>query len=269
MWGAIIGDVVGSRFEFDNLRSKNFDFFTPKCFCTDDTVMSVAVAEALLKHETICDEVDADEFKRDLVSAFRKYGRAFPFCGFGNSFFMWVMGDDPAPYNSFGNGSAMRVSPVGWYAQTLDEAEHIAKLTSEVSHNHPEGIKGAVVTAGAIFLARTGKSKDEIKKYIESFEYNLSTSVATYQKTNKFDETCQKTIPVAMRCFLESEDFEDTIRNSISVGGDSDTIACIAGSLAEAFYGVPEELKIQVEPFVDSFLKPTLKEFDKKYLPKC
>lgn len=264
MWGAIIGDIVGSRFEFDNLRSKEFELFVPKCFYTDDTVLTVAVAETLLKHE----KLDVEAFKRELVSAFRKYGKEFLFSGFGNSFFNWIVGDDPSPYYSFGNGSAMRVSPVGWYAQTLEEAEHIARLTAEVTHNHPEGIKGAVATAGAIFLARQGKSKDEIKDYVERFGYRLSTSVATYQKTNKFDETCQKTIPVAVRCFLESEDFEDCIRNSISVGGDSDTIACIAGSIAEAYFGINEELKEKVHPYLDLGLNATLEKFDKKYITK-
>jgi type I restriction enzyme M protein len=265
MWGALIGDIVGSRFEFNNYRGKDFELFAPMCCYTDDSVLTVAIAEVLMKHESISDE---EQFKKDLVSAFHKYGMEYLGCGFGGRFFEWIIEKNTQPYNSFGNGSAMRVSAVAWYGNTLEEVERLARLTAEITHNHPEGIKGAVVTAGSIFLARTGKSKDEIEKYIESYGYNIDTRVARYRVTNRFDETCQKTIPVAMACFLEGDDFEDVLRNAISVGGDSDTIAAIACSVAEAFYGVNDWFKEKVRINLDKKLYPIVKEFDKKYLIK-
>lgn len=263
MWGAIVGDIVGSRFEFHNYRKKDFELFTSESFFTDDTVLTVAVAKTLLKFDAIVDE---GEFKRELVSAFHTYGRNYISSGFGGSFFQWVLGRKTEPYYSCGNGSAMRVSAAGWYGNTLEEVERVARLTAEITHNHPEGIKGAVVTAGCIFLARSGKSKEEIKKYIKSFDYRLITSVATYRATNEFDETCPKTIPVAMRCFLEGTSFEDVLRNAISVGGDSDTIAAIACSVAEAFYGIDDYFKRKARAILDDELLAVVEQFDKKYI---
>lgn len=263
MWGAIIGDIVGSRFEFNNYRGKDFELFAPECCYTDDSVLTVAIAETLLKYDSI---TDGDAFKRDLVDAFHRYGKEYLCCGFGGRFFDWIIEGKTQPYNSFGNGSAMRVSAAAWYCDNLREAERIAKLTAEITHNHPEGIKGAVVTAGCIFLARTGRSKEDIARYITHYGYALNTSVATYIKINRFSETCQKTIPVAMQCFLQGNDFEDVLRNSISVGGDSDTIAAIACSIAEGFYGVNDWYKEKVRINLDKKLYAVLQEFDKKFI---
>ena len=270
MWGAIIGDIVGSRFEFCNYRGKDFELFTPECCYTDDSVLTVAVAETLMAFDPMLSfDIDTYEqpFKRDLVDAFHRYGWEYiDRCGFGDSFFEWFLNGDNDPYNSFGNGSAMRVSAVAWVGKNLKEVERIAKFTAEVTHNHPEGIKGAIVTAGCIFLARTGRSKEDIKRYVKHYGYVLDASVDTYRKTNRFNETCQKTIPVAMQCFLEGKDFEDVLRNSISVGGDSDTIAAIACSVAEGFYGVTDWYKEKVRINLDKKLYAVAQEFDEKYL---
>ncbi len=263
MWGAMIGDIVGSRFEFDNYREKDFSLFDTSCRFTDDSVLTAAVAETLLGF----DETPSErEFKDALIYAFHQYGKAYFHCGFGGRFFDWVFERKREPYGSYGNGSAMRVSPVGWYASTLEEAERFAKWSAEVTHDHPEAIKGAVVTAGAIFLARSGKRKPVIKKYVESFGYSLNESVWQLRKTNEFDESCMATIPVAVRCFLEGENFEDTIRNAISVGGDSDTIGAIAGSVAEAYFGVDEGYKDRAKGFLDERLKNTADTFEKAYM---
>ncbi len=263
MWGAIIGDIVGSRFEFANYRDKDFSLFDSNCRFTDDSVLTAAVAETLLSF----DETPGErEFKDALIYAFHQYGKAYFNCGFGGRFFDWVIDRKREPYGSYGNGSAMRVSPVGWYASTLEEAERFAKWSAEVTHNHPEGIKGAVATAGAIFLARSGKMKPVIKHYVEGLGYALNVPVVRLQKTNDFDESCMATIPVAVRCFLEGEDFEDTIRNAISVGGDSDTIGAIAGSIAEAYFGVDEVYKVMAKRYLDERLKNTAEMFEKAYI---
>lgn len=262
MWGAIAGDIIGSRFEFNNHRSKDFELFKLGSYCTDDSIMSVAVAETLLDH----DKIDDREFTKDLIATFKMYGKLYPYGGYGSMFGNWIRSSDPKPYLSFGNGSAMRVSSVGWYATSLAQAEHIAKLTAAVTHNHPHGIIGAVVTAGSIYLARTGGSKNDVLDYFRSFGYVFDTSVDVLRETNKFNETCQITMPVVARCFMESTDFEDAIRNAICVGGDSDTIAAITGSIAEAFYGLPEKIKTAVQIFTPPKMLGVLTAFDKKYI---
>ena len=236
MIGAILGDIVGSVYEFNNIKTKDFEFFQRKCFFTDDTVMTVAVARALKNFEYINEE-NLSEFKESLITTMHEIGREYPDCGYGGYFFKWIMFNKREPYNSFGNGSAMRVSPVGWYAETLKGAELIAKATAEVTHNHPEGIKGAVATAGAVFLARSGATMDELKEYISKY-YKIDFTLDEIRPTYKFDVTCQGTVPEAMQAFFESESFEDAVRNAISIGGDSDTLAAITGAVAEAYYAV-------------------------------
>lgn len=242
MYGAILGDIIGSPYEFDmGDKTKEFPLFTQKSMFTDDTVMTVAVAEAfLLAHP------DADEnwLRKRLIYAMQKYGRRFPYAGYGTMFRNWLEARDPQPYGSFGNGSAMRVSSVAWLYNDLDTVRRMARLSSEVTHNHPEGIKGAEAVASAIYLARTGSTKAEIRAYIEeNFAYDLSRTCDEIRPNYRHVESCQETVPEAITAFLEGDSFEDVIRTAVSLGGDCDTLTCIAGSIAEGFYGVPEDLK--------------------------
>ena len=240
MIGAILGDMIGAPYEFDRGdKTKDFPLFCRESQFTDDTVMTVAVAEALLDSMGQSDE----EIKEKLIASMRKWGRRYPYAGYGGMFYRWLRARDPKPYGSFGNGSAMRVSSAGWLYDTLDETRHVARLTAEVTHNHPEGIKGAEATAGAIFLARTGSSKEEIRDYIvREFGYDLSRTCDEIRPSYYHIETCQQTVPEAITAFMEGEDFEDVIRTAVSLGGDCDTLTCIAGGIAEAFYGVPAEI---------------------------
>ena len=234
MLGAIVGDIVGSVYEWDNIKTKDFPLFREDCFFTDDTVMTCAVAEAILNGGQ----------KDDFIDAMKKYGRMYPDAGYGPRFNTWIQSNDCSPYNSFGNGSAMRVAAAGWLFDTLDKTLEMAKVTAEVTHNHPEGIKGAQATAAVIFLARTGHSKPEIKQYVEqTFGYDLNRTCDEIRPAYCHVETCQQTVPEAIIAFLESTGFEDALRNAVSLGGDSDTLACITGGIAEAFYGMPQELR--------------------------
>jgi type I restriction enzyme M protein len=247
MIGAIIGDIVGSRFEYRNHRSKEFDLFTEECFVTDDSIMTLAIAKAIM--ETIkrkSKKLDAgfyQELEKMTVKYMQEIGRKYPNCGFGYHFYNWVFDSNPQPYNSFGNGSAMRVSPVVKYANSENEVIELAKTVTAVTHNHEEGIKGAVATALAIYLAKNGASKTEIKERIIRDYYVLDFDLKELQKTYIYDVTCMGTVPQSIFCFLEANDFEDAIRTAISIGGDSDTLTAITGSIAEAYYGVPEALK--------------------------
>ena len=260
MTGAIIGDIVGSRFEFDNHKSKDFTLFTPQCFFTDDTVMTLAVAKALNKYESI---TDYEDFRQTLIKSMHEIGNHYPDCGYGGRFYSWIMNRNTEPYNSYGNGSAMRVSPVSWYAKSLAEAENLAKATAEVTHNHPEGIKGAVSVAGAIYLARTGSSMAKIKEYVSRF-YKIDFTLDEIRSTYGFYETCQDSVPQAFEAFFESTDFEDAIRNAISIGGDSDTIGAITGSVAEAFYGIGDKLKETAVSYLDERLLKIYVDFNNK-----
>ena len=234
MVGAIIGDIVGSVYEWHNIKTKDFPLFSGKCHFTDDTVMTIAVAEGLLNGGE----------PNDYIAAMKRFGAIYPNAGYGGQFRSWLVTDDSNPYNSWGNGSAMRVSPVGWFFDTLEETEKAAEVSAAVTHNHPEGIKGAQATAATIFHARNGKSKAEIKAYVEDkYSYNLSRTLDDIRPGYEFDESCMGTVPEAIIAFLESEDFEDAIRNAISLGGDSDTLAAITGSIAEAAYGVPKTIQ--------------------------
>jgi ADP-ribosylglycohydrolase len=250
MLGAIAGDIIGSVFEWDNNRSKDFPLISRKSDFTDDTVMTIATAEVLL-------------YQGDYARAYKKFGRLYPGRGYGGRFAVWLNSRDLSPYNSFGNGSAMRVSPVGFFFDSIEEVLEEAKKSAAATHNHPEGIKGAQATAAAIFLARIGKSKDEIRTYIEGeFQYDLSRRLDEIRPTYEFDETCQGSVPESIIAFLESESFEDAIRNAISIGGDSDTIACITGGVAEAYYGgVPEKIVKKVMGILDERMRGIIEKF--------
>lgn len=233
--GAIAGDVIGSAYEFNPTRDYNFELFTPKSTFTDDTVLTMANALWLLEDEHHTHE--------RLVNIMLDMCWKYPDRGYGGRFARWIHDSDSQPYNSFGNGSAMRVSPVGYYAKTLEEALELAKISAEVTHNHPEGIKGAQATAAAIFLARQGVSKQEIRDYVaQTFNYDLSRTLEEIRPTFTFDETCQRTVPEAITCFMEGKNFEDVVRLSVALAGDADTIAAIAGSISSAVDDVPNEI---------------------------
>lgn len=234
MYGAIIGDIVGSKFEFDfTMKSKNFPFISEGCSYTDDSIMTVAVARALLKAQE-----DKSSFKHHLIIQMKEMGKRFPAPqgGYGTRFSQWLSSEHPVAYNSYGNGAAMRVSPCGLIAVELSEALNLAKASAEVTHNHPEGIKGAQAVAAAVFLAKTGDSKEDIKEYIEEHFYPLDKSLDELRPSYSFNESCQGTVPQAITAFLESNDYEDAVRNAVSLGGDSDTIGAITGAIAWAYY---------------------------------
>jgi ADP-ribosylglycohydrolase len=229
--GSIAGDIIGSVFEFSNVKTDNFDLFCQLSTFTDDSVLTVATMDAILN-------------KRSYVESYQMFGRNYPHRGYGGNFSSWIHSNNPKPYNSWGNGSAMRVSPVGWYANSLDEVMAEAERSAEVTHNHPEGIKGAQSAAAAVYMARNGKSKDEIKGFIiDTFGYDLDRKIDDIRPDYIFDVSCQGSVPEAIIAFLESTDFENAIRLAVSLGGDSDTIACITGGIAEAYYSnIPESI---------------------------
>ena len=241
MYGAILGDIIGSPFEFDRGdKTKDFKLFSRRSHFTDDSVMTLAVCEALLK---VRQDATVKEIEDAIISSMQSWGRRYPHEGYGGYFRCWLTARHPEPYNSFGNGSAMRVSAAGWLYDSLEKTRVVAKATANVTHNHPEGIKGAEATASAIFMARNGSSKEEIKKYIENeFHYDLNRTLDEIRPSFHMDETCQKTVPEAIIAFLEARDFEDAIRNAVSLGGDTDTLGAITGSIAEAYFGISETL---------------------------
>ena len=232
MLGAMIGDIVGSVYEWHNIKTKDFPLFSRKCFFTDDTVLTAATAQAILSG-------------MDYTVAYQDFSRRYPRRGYGGNFGRWIWAEDPQPYNSWGNGSAMRVSPVAYAYNDIETVLFEAKHSAEVTHNHPEGIKGAQSTALAIFMSRQGASKEDIREeIITRFDYDLDRTLDEIRPGYTFDVSCQGSVPEAIIAFLESTGFEDAIRNAISLGGDSDTIACITGGMAEAFYGgVPQTIK--------------------------
>ena len=243
MIGAILGDMIGSPYEFDRSpKTKEFPLFSKYSQFTDDSVMTVAVADALLSAMGKTD----DEIKAALVESMQKWGQKYPDAGYGGMFYRWLRSKQPEPYGSYGNGSAMRVSAAGWLCDTLEETRHIARLTAEVTHNHPEGIKGAEATASAIFMARKGSNKGDIRAYIiQEFGYDLSRTCDQIRPTYHHVESCQQTVPEAITAFLEGTNFEDVIRTAVSLGGDCDTLTCIACGIAEAFYDVPKEMLLE------------------------
>ena len=242
MIGAILGDMIGSPYEFDRgSKTKDFPLFSDKSTFTDDTVMTIAVADAFLPVQP---DMEDDTIRQRVVAKMQKYGRLYPHAGYGGRFRHWLRDRYPQPYNSWGNGSAMRVSSVGWLYNDLETVRRMARLSADVTHNHPEGIKGAEATASAIFLARTGHTKAQIKDYIETeFLYDLSRTCDEIRPNYHHVESCQETVPEAITAFLEGESFEDVIRTAVSLGGDCDTLTAIAGSMAEGFFGVPDGLK--------------------------
>ncbi|MDR0924395.1 MAG: ADP-ribosylglycohydrolase family protein [Hungatella sp.] len=257
MYGAILGDILGSIYEFNNLKTEEpekIKLLNRDCYYTDDTVLTVAVAEAILGD-------------RDYQKAIHTWANKFPHAGYGGGFVRWIRSDNPKPYNSWGNGSAMRVSPVGWAFKTMDETLAEAKCSAEVTHNHPEGIKGAQAAAAAIFMARNSATKDDIKAYTtRQFGYNLDRRVKEIRPVYKFNESCQGTVPEAITVFLESKDFAHCMQLAISIGGDTDTLACIAGGIAEAFYKeIPKELMDLADNRIPFSMKQVVGEFRGKY----
>jgi type I restriction enzyme M protein len=263
MLGAIIGDIVGSRFEWNNNRSKQFNFLTYKCSVTDDSIMSLAIAKALLESKA-----DYGDLSENAVKHMQGIGRHYPDCGYGDRFRGWIHSDNPKPYESYGNGAAMRVSACGFVANSLEEAKQLSKAVTEVTHNHPEGLKGGEATAVAIFLARSGKNLLEIRDYITKNYYPLNFTLDGIRDSYEFNESCQDTVPQALEAFFESKDFEDAIRNAISIGGDSDTLAAITGGIAEAYYGIPTEIRKHALTFLDERLLKILVAFENKYPSK-
>lgn len=259
MYGAVIGDIIGSPYEFDHgKKSKEFNMFCEASVFTDDSVMTVAVAEALL---TARKQADILEISNHVTQSMREWGRKYPNSGYGGNFYKWLNTENPEPYYSFGNGSAMRVSAVGWLYDTIERTREVAKATAEVTHNHPEGIKGAEAIASAIFLARTGKTKEEIKEYIEmEFRYDLEDTCDNIRPWYRHTEKCHETVPPALIAFLEGEDFEDVVRTAVSLGGDCDTLTAIAASVAEAFYAIPEDIKEEAKRKLPEDMKRILEQ---------
>lgn len=250
MLGGIAGDIIGSRFEHAQIKTKDFELFNRQSTFTDDTVHTVAVADSLLT-------------KTPYQVNFLRYFQNYPHAGYGHRFRRWARSPRPVPYGSFGNGSAMRVSPIAWFYNCLDKVLEEALHSAEVTHNHPEGVKGAQAVAGAIYLARTGASKPDIRNFVEvRFGYDLSRTLDEIRPDYSFKVTCQESVPQAITAFLEAEDFEDAVRNAVSLGGDSDTLACIAGSIAEAYFGgVPEGVREEIFRRLDENLNATTRRF--------
>lgn len=235
MYGAIVGDTIGSIYEFNNIKTKDFPLYRPNCRPTDDTYMSIAVASACLEHRD-----DLRAFREFLIDEMHRIGARYPGAGYGGHFAGWLMDRRREPYGSCGNGSAMRAAPCGWAGDTLGEVLELARASADVTHDHPEGIKGAQATAAAVYLARTGSSKSDIHIYVaDTFGYDLSRTCDGIRAVYTWGALCQNTVPEAIIAFLESTDFEDAIRNAVSLGGDTDTLACITGAIAEAYYGIP------------------------------
>lgn len=259
--GAISGDIIGSTREFYSIKTKDFDLFEFDSIFTDDTIMTLAVAKWL------CENKDSKEV---LIKNLQYYGNMYPNAGYGASFGGWLTQESPEPYDSWANGSAMRVSPCAWVADSLEESQELARLSAIISHDHPEGIKGALATSDAIYMARTGESKSEIKRHIEeTYEYDLSRTVDEIRPTYSFDVSCAGSVPESIICFLEAEDFEDTVRNAVSLGGDADTQAAIAGSIASAYWEVPKPIYDLTLEYLDHTLLDLYLEFEEKFiLPK-
>ena len=264
MYGALLGDMIGAPYEFDRgNKTKEFPLFGKGTEFTDDSVMTIAVAEALLDARGHGVENDEAAVKGLLVDSMKRWGRKYPDAGYGSKFIWWLMLEDGSPYYSYGNGSAMRVSSVGWLYNDLDTTRKVAAWTAGVTHNHPEGIKGAEVTASAIFMARNHAAEEEIRKYImHEFGYDLNRTCDEIRPTYHHVESCQETVPEAITAFLEGTDFEDVIRTAVSLGGDCDTLTCIAGSIAEAFYGVPEEMKAECRKRLPKDMLKVLDRFE-------
>lgn len=263
MYGAILGDMIGAPYEFDRgNKTKDFEMFNDRVCFTDDSVMTIAVADALMR---VSKDAGDDDVRTAVIQSMQKWGRMYPQAGYGQRFFFWLGKKNPQPYGSWGNGSAMRVSSVGWLYNSLEETRRYAMLTAEVTHNHPEGIKGAEAVASAIFMARNGASKKEIKKYIiQEFDYDLSRTCDEIRPGYHHIESCQETVPEALTAFMEGADFEDVIRTAVSLGGDCDTLTCIATSIAEAFYGLPDNMRCECRKRLPKDMLRVLELFDER-----
>lgn len=263
MWGAIIGDIVGSRFEHKNYRKKDFSLFSAHSYFTDDTLMTLAVAKALCK----CGRAPDIALYNETIRCMRVIGAKYPYAGWGLSFAKWLKAENPQPYQSFGNGAAMRVSSVGEYARSEGEAKRLSRIVTAVSHDHPEGLKGAECVAMCVYLAKNGTGKEQIFQRVKEEYYPeiASLSCENLSKVYTFDESCRGTVPQALTCFFEGKDFEDTIRNAISIGGDSDTVAAIAGGVAEAFFGIPTALIDVAKLYLDDDLLQLAENIEKEW----
>ena len=259
MIGAIIGDIVGSRFEYNSIKSKEFLLFSICCNITDDSITTMAISKALVS----CKE-DFSNLSEVTIKCLREFGRKKP-AGYGKMFYEWLHSDNPQPYNSYGNGAGMRVSPIGFIAKDLYECKKLSRMITEITHNHPEGLKGAEAIAVCVWLARNGKSKNEIFEYVNNHYYNLNFKLTDLQENYKWSSTCQGSVPQAIVCFLESENFVDAIRNAISIGGDSDTIGAMTGAIAEAYYGVPKYLQIIAKWYCPRSMFKYIKKLKKKF----
>ena len=260
MYGAILGDIIGSRFEFDRGgKTKDFELFTRQCNWTYDSVMTIAIMEALMNAGK---NADVDAIHEECIKSMKKWGKRYPNAGYGVRFYGWVLSDNPEPIGSFGNGSAMRVSAAGWIYDTVERTREVAKATAEVTHNHPEGIKGAECTAAVMFLARTGKSKEEIKEYvIREFGYDVSKTVDELRPLHEHVEWCQDSLPKALASSFEGDSYEDVVRNAVSLGGDTDTLAAIAGAMGDAMYGVPLHIIADGMEMMESDMIETVRAF--------
>ncbi len=254
MIGAIAGDIIGSTYEFDEIKVVDFELFPEGARFTDDSVLTIALADALLQ-------------KKEIAAKLLEYANSYEGRGYGGRFAWWMRSSDPKPYNSFGNGSAMRVSPVGWFYQSLEDVLEGAKKSAEITHNHAEGIKGAQAVATAVFLARTNTSKEEIRSYIkETFGYDMDRSLNEIRPLYELDDTCQKTVPESIIAFLDSDNYEDAVRKAISLGGDADTMGCITGSIAEAFYKeIPTYILDETRKRLDEKLLKVVDDFEQNY----
>lgn len=260
MLGAIIGDIVGSRFEWNNHKSKDFEFMTYRCYVTDDSIMSLAIADAIMACQN-----DFSKLRQAAVSSMQRLGRKYPGAGYGGHFKQWLYSENPVPYNSYGNGAAMRVSPCAYAASSFEEVLQLSRKVTEVTHNHPEGIKGAEATTAAIWLARQGQSILEIRDHIHKHYYPMDFTLNSIRPTYTFDVSSQGTVPQAIMAFLESTDFEDAVRNAVSIGGDSDTLAAITGSIAQAYYGVPGNIRKHALTYLDETQLKILLDFERIY----
>lgn len=263
MIGALIGDISGSRFEWNNIKSKDFELLTYKCHTTDDSVLSLAIARAILD----CDG-NYENLGKVAIQYMQLLGKKYPHAGYGGKFRCWIQEKKPEPYGSWGNGAAMRVSACGFAATSMDEAKELAIKVTEVTHNHPEGIKAAEAVAVAIYMALKGTNIFKIKDYIQNNYYELDFTLDSIRDNYTFDVSCMGSVPQAFQAFFESTDFEDAIRNAISIGGDSDTIAAITGGIAEGYYGVPADLRNIALAYLDEYQIQILTEFENKYVPK-
>lgn len=259
MFGTVIGDIAGSRFEFSHKKpEKGFELFDEKCRFTDDTVLTAAVCQALMESNT----VDPNELARNVRLRLQEFGRLYPYAGYGASFMEWI-DSIGLPYNSYGNGAGMRVAPVAWVASTVEEVFQLSDVVTGVTHNHPEGLKGARAIALAVFLARQGNSKEKIRQNIQRRFYSLDFTIDEIKDVYIPSVTCQGTVPQAIEAFLEADDFESAIRSAVSLGGDTDTLASMTGAIAEAYYGVPQQLKYKAASYLDEQLQSILYSFER------